>query len=108
MSAEHRPGDPGTDEWTFTKARWTDESLIVIDGSVAIIKNVKVVDYKEGEPPRGLVRALEETGFRVEHESVKNRHLASWLAKNGYRCEARGLVDFDAEDPKAVERWRMP
>jgi hypothetical protein len=112
MKREFRPGDPGTDDWTFTKDRWDATSLIEVDGTLAVIKVLAVVNFTEGEPARGHFNALLvalEARFSVEHESP-NPRMTAILKRKGLIMRAHGLAAYQADPnaPMPVERWYRP
>jgi hypothetical protein len=115
-SKEFRPDDPDTAEWTFTCQRWArDKSLIVVEGEMAVVKEVELIDFDPEQRPRGhltqLLDALRVRFGSVEVESVRNSRLAKRLERDGWVKRMQGVEAFQADpegNPCPVERWYRP
>jgi hypothetical protein len=106
MAKHYRPGDPGTDAWTFTTERWLVDpptnSRLVIDGSKAIVYGAYVVTKRQGHFGE-LCRALEADGYDVAVDSPTTTCMVNALKKHGF---TNGLGWDNTEVPPPVERWR--
>jgi hypothetical protein len=97
-----RPGDEGTERWTFTTERWTDRSKLLADGALVVIQEAWAIEKGRGYF-RDLLQAIEGDGYAVKVETPL-REMVPILKHYGF-VEEMHWQDDNAIQP-VVSRWR--